>query len=204
MASTHRTRTLSACSGSCRMLERGTVTAFSSGLLRSGRRRCGGRAGQPRSLATRAASPLHLPTHGSRSSHAQTGGPAPPASPTFRRPLGSARASCLRSSARKGRFVRAPLAPRHRAARAADPGTRPSRGRDWGPARASFPYVRSQRSQKHAGASPAPAGAAAPPRPPPPPSGDSAPPGPPPRARSQDLRVSAARDAGGPQQTARG
>lgn len=140
----------------------------------------------------------------SRSSHAQTGGPTPPASPTFRRPLGSARASCLRSSARKGRFVRAPLAPRHRAARAAEPGTRPSRGRDWGPARTSFPFVRGQRSQKHAGASPAPAGAAAPPPPPPPPSGDSAPPGPPPRARSRGLRVSAARDARGPQQTARG
>lgn len=86
----------------------------------------------------------------------QIGGPAPPASPTFRRPLGSARASRLRSSARKGRFVRAPRAPRHRAARAADPGTRPSRGRDWGPARASFPYVRGRRSQKHAGSSPRP------------------------------------------------
>lgn len=57
----------------------------------------------------------------------QTCGPAPPASPTFRRPLGSAHAGRLRSSARKGRFVRAP---RHRAARAADPGTRLSRGRD--------------------------------------------------------------------------
>lgn len=60
----------------------------------------------------------------------QTGGPAPPASPTFRRPLGSAHAGRLRSSASKGRFVRALLAPRHRAAHAAEPGTRPSKGRD--------------------------------------------------------------------------
>lgn len=69
VASTHRTRTLSARSGSCPLLERGTVAAFSSGRRRSGRRRCGGRAGQPRFLATRAASPLHLSPRGSKSSH---------------------------------------------------------------------------------------------------------------------------------------
>lgn len=69
VASTHRTRTLSARSGSCPLLERGTVAAFSFGRRRSGRRRCGGRAGQPRFLATRAASPLHLSPRGSKSSH---------------------------------------------------------------------------------------------------------------------------------------
>lgn len=114
------------CSGSRRILERGTVTAFSSGRLRSGRRRCGGRAGQPRSLATRAGVPAP-PAHPRVAELArQTRGPARPGSPTFRRPLGSAGASRLRSSAREGRFVRAPRAPRQRAARAADPGTRPS------------------------------------------------------------------------------
>ncbi|XP_044930513.1 translation initiation factor IF-2-like [Mustela putorius furo] len=47
-----------------------------------------------------------------------------------------------------GRFVRAQEAGQYFAAGAAVPGGRPSKGRDWGPARASFPYVRSQRVQK--------------------------------------------------------
>lgn len=101
--------------------------SFHSRRRRSGRRRCGGRAGQPRFLATRVASPV--PSRVAELT-LQTGGPAPPASPTFRRPLGSAHAGRLRSSASKGRFVRALRAPRHRAAHAAEPGTRPSKGRD--------------------------------------------------------------------------
>lgn len=47
-------------------LELGTVAAFSSGRRRSAGRRCGGRAGQPRFLATRAASPSTCPLAGRR------------------------------------------------------------------------------------------------------------------------------------------
>lgn len=116
--------------GSCPLQERDTVAAFSFGRRRSGGRRCGGEGGP----AQVPSNPSGVPTPPVPSRVVElkrpTRGPAPPASPTFRRPLGSAHAGRLRSSARKGRFVTAPRAPRHRAARAADPGTRPSRGRD--------------------------------------------------------------------------
>lgn len=66
-----------------------------------------------------------------------------------------------------GRFVRAHEAGQYFAAAAVVPGGRPSEGRDWGPARASFPYVRSQLVQKRG--SPGLRRASSPPAGPPPP-----------------------------------
>lgn len=58
----------------------------------------------------------------------------------------AAASSALQSG--EGRFVRAPEAGQYFAAGAGVPGGRPSKGREWGPERASFPYVRGQHSQK--------------------------------------------------------
>lgn len=78
-----------------------------------------------------------------------------------RRPRAS---SALQSEG--GRFVRAQEARQYFAAGAAVPGGRPSKGRDRGAARASFPYVRSQLVQKRG--SPGPLRASSPPAGPPP------------------------------------
>lgn len=58
----------------------------------------------------------------------------------------AAASSALQSG--EGRFVRAPEAGQYFAAGSGVLGGRPSKGREWGPVRASFPYVRGQHSQK--------------------------------------------------------